>query len=67
MDKGLISADEHAQLAKAEALRYQAIQVDDFSQEEFVRHSSRSSQRLHAEAPPAPMFRSAAAHAPRED
>ena len=67
LDKGVITADEHAQLSKAEHMRYQAIQVDDFTQDEYVKRSSSSSAKLHAEAPPAPAFRSASAHAPRED
>ena len=64
LDKGVITSDEYAQLAKAEELRYQAIQVDDFTQEEYLHRTSRSSQRLHADAPPAPAFRSASAHSP---
>jgi acyl-CoA dehydrogenase len=33
---GVITADEHALLARAEQLRNEAIQVDDFSQEEYL-------------------------------
>jgi hypothetical protein len=32
----VITADEHALLARAEELRTAAIQVDDFSQEEYL-------------------------------
>ena len=67
LEKGVITSAEHAQLAAADQMRYQAIQVDDFSQEEFIGRSSRSSQKLHAEAPPAPAFRAVAVHAAREE
>jgi acyl-CoA dehydrogenase len=40
LEKGVISRDEHAVLIRAEELRSEAIQVDDFSQEEYVSHSA---------------------------
>lgn len=36
VEKGIINRDEQNDLINAEALRYQAIQVDDFSEEEFL-------------------------------
>ena len=39
--KGVINADEAALLARAEELRSAAIAVDDFSQEEYLHHSSK--------------------------
>lgn len=39
-DKGVITADEYALLARSEELRAEAIAVDDFSQEEYVNHSA---------------------------
>ena len=38
---GVINADEQALLLRAEEMRNEAIQVDDFSQEEYVNHSAR--------------------------
>lgn len=38
LEKGLITNDEHAVLVRAEELRNAAIQVDDFSQEEYLSH-----------------------------
>jgi acyl-CoA dehydrogenase len=38
LDKGVITKDEFSDLQKADQLRYEAIQVDDFSEEEFVTH-----------------------------
>ena len=47
LEKGIITADEHVVLVKSEELRAAAIQVDDFSQEEYLSHSSRgTSHRL---------------------
>jgi acyl-CoA dehydrogenase len=40
-EKGIITEAEKNDLINAEALRYQAIQVDDFSQEEYVERSSK--------------------------
>lgn len=40
LDKGLISRDEHTDLQRADELRYKAIQVDDFSQDEYIGHRS---------------------------
>ena len=37
---GVITADEHALLLRSEEMRNQAIQVDDFSQEEYLERSS---------------------------
>jgi acyl-CoA dehydrogenase len=39
--KGVISNDEHAVLLRSEELRTAAIQVDDFSQEDYLAHSAR--------------------------
>jgi hypothetical protein len=39
-EKNVITADEYALLARAEELRAAAIAVDDFSQEEYLTHSS---------------------------
>ena len=39
--KNVITAEEHAVLARSEELRTAAIQVDDFSQEEYLNHSAR--------------------------
>jgi acyl-CoA dehydrogenase len=40
LEKSIITADEHAILLRAEELRSVAIQVDDFSQEEYLAHSA---------------------------
>ncbi|MCU1246288.1 MAG: acyl-CoA dehydrogenase [Acidobacteria bacterium] len=40
LEKGIITAAEGADLALAEELRAKAIQVDDFSQEEYLHHSA---------------------------
>jgi acyl-CoA dehydrogenase len=37
---GIITAEEHTLLARAEELRNEAIQVDDFSQEEYLNHGA---------------------------
>jgi acyl-CoA dehydrogenase len=36
LEKGVITAEEHAQVMEAEALRYDAIQVDDFTEEQYA-------------------------------
>ena len=41
LEKNVITADEHAVLLRSEELRNAAIQVDDFSQEEYLSHSAR--------------------------
>lgn len=41
LEKAIITADEHKVLLHAEELRAAAVQVDDFSQEEYLHHSSR--------------------------
>jgi acyl-CoA dehydrogenase len=41
LEKGIITADEQQVLLHAEELRAAAVQVDDFSQEEYLHHSSR--------------------------
>ncbi|MDZ4676775.1 MAG: acyl-CoA dehydrogenase [Oligoflexia bacterium] len=38
LEKGIITKDEHTDLVRSEKLRWEAIQVDDFSQEEFLGH-----------------------------
>lgn len=40
LEKNVITKDEHADLIKAEEMRYAAIQVDDFSQNEYLLRSS---------------------------
>jgi acyl-CoA dehydrogenase len=41
LQKGIISNDEHMVLLRSEELRAAVIQVDDFSQEEYLTHSAR--------------------------
>jgi acyl-CoA dehydrogenase len=41
LSNGVINADEHAVLLRSEELRSLAIQVDDFSQNEYLSHSAR--------------------------
>jgi acyl-CoA dehydrogenase len=43
LEKGVITTEEHALLARAEELRAAAIQVDDFSQEEYLSHGRTTS------------------------
>ncbi|HEX9981840.1 MAG TPA: acyl-CoA dehydrogenase [Thermoanaerobaculia bacterium] len=38
LEKGVINATEHADLLRSDELRAEAIQVDDFSQEEYLSH-----------------------------
>jgi hypothetical protein len=38
LEKSVITTEEHALLARAEELRSAAIQVDDFSQDEYLTH-----------------------------
>jgi acyl-CoA dehydrogenase len=40
LDKGVITQAEFADITRAEELRAQAIQVDDFSQDEYLNHTS---------------------------
>ena len=40
LEKNVITTDEHAILLRSEELRMAAVQVDDFSQEEYVNHSA---------------------------
>ncbi len=40
LDKGVITKDEFNDLQKADELRYEAIQVDDFGQDEYMGHRS---------------------------
>ena len=47
---GIVSADEHAILLRSEELRTAAIQVDDFSQEEYLGHGARGRGALLEEA-----------------
>ena len=46
LEKGVITSDEHALVARAEELRSQAIQVDDFSQEEYLARNPRGNVQL---------------------
>ncbi|MDZ4662382.1 MAG: acyl-CoA dehydrogenase [Pseudomonadota bacterium] len=41
LDKGVVTKDEFQTVKDAEITRYEAIQVDDFSQEEYLNRSSR--------------------------
>ncbi|HET7437113.1 MAG TPA: acyl-CoA dehydrogenase [Thermoanaerobaculia bacterium] len=50
LSKSVITADEHAVLLRSEELRTAAIQVDDFSQEEYLEHSARGRGALLEEA-----------------
>ena len=45
LEKGVITKEEQADLTRAEELRVQAIQVDDFSQEEYLHHTSTGALR----------------------
>jgi acyl-CoA dehydrogenase len=47
---GVISADEHTVLMRSDELRNAAIQVDDFSQDEYLTHSARGRGALLDEA-----------------
>lgn len=38
LDKGVITKEEHSDLVRAEEMRFAAIQVDDFSQDEYLNH-----------------------------
>lgn len=46
MSKGLITKEEHADVIRAEELRFEAIQVDSFTQEEYLGHKSKGTARL---------------------
>lgn len=46
LEKNVISHEEHRDLVRAEELRYAAIQVDDFSQEEYLGHKSQGAVRI---------------------
>lgn len=46
LDAKVISQGEHDDLARAEQMRFEAIQVDDFSQEEYVTHKSTGAVHL---------------------
>ncbi len=50
LEKGIITSDEHAVLVRSEELRTAAIQVDDFSQEEYLSHGARGRGALLEEA-----------------
>jgi acyl-CoA dehydrogenase len=50
LEKGVITSAEHADLTRADELRVQTIQVDDFSQEEYLHHSSTGALRKVREA-----------------
>lgn len=47
LEKGVITQEEMAQLKKAEELRYDAILVDDFSQEEYASRKSTHGENIH--------------------
>jgi acyl-CoA dehydrogenase len=51
---GVITADEHAILSEAEKLRWDAIQVDDYSQEDYLHYGEKPVARptISAAAPP---------------
>ncbi|MEA2491792.1 MAG: acyl-CoA dehydrogenase [Acidobacteriota bacterium] len=46
LEKGVITADEHKVLLHSDELRTAAVQVDDFSQEEYLHHSSQGMLEL---------------------
>ena len=46
LEKSVITKEEFNDLVRAEELRLAAIQVDDFSQDEYLRHDSRGSVKL---------------------
>lgn len=46
LDKNVITKEEFADLSRAAQLAYEAIQVDDFSQDEYLGHKSKSSIHL---------------------
>jgi len=46
LDKNIITKEEFADLSKASQLAYEAIQVDDFSQDEYLGHKSKGSVHL---------------------
>jgi acyl-CoA dehydrogenase len=46
LEAGVITQAEFALLSTADELRYNAIQVDDFSQDEYMHHSSRSAAHV---------------------
>ncbi|MDX9730331.1 MAG: acyl-CoA dehydrogenase [Bdellovibrionales bacterium] len=46
LEKGIITQEEHTLVIRAEDLRNEAIQVDSFTQEEFLGHSSKGTAHL---------------------
>ncbi|MCC6278853.1 MAG: acyl-CoA dehydrogenase [Oligoflexia bacterium] len=44
LEKGVINKEEHQDLVNSEAVRWQAIQVDEFTQEEYLGHATGSSK-----------------------
>lgn len=46
LDKGVITKEEFADLTQADELRFIAVQVDDFSQEEYLGHKAHSTAHL---------------------
>lgn len=47
LEKNVVTKEEFADLSKADELRYDAIQVDDFGQEEYVGHQTGTVRQLH--------------------
>jgi acyl-CoA dehydrogenase len=46
LDKGIINASEHADLQRADEMRLDAVQVDDFSQDEYLGHKAKGTVKL---------------------
>jgi acyl-CoA dehydrogenase len=46
LDKKVITKEDFDDLMRADQMRYEAIQVDDFSQDEYVNHKSRGTVRM---------------------
>lgn len=46
LDKGVINKEEHVDVIRAEELRNEAIQVDSFTQEEYLHHKSKGTAKL---------------------
>ena len=46
LEKGVITKDEYNDVLKAEELRYDAVQVDSFTQEEYMGHKSKGTSHM---------------------
>lgn len=54
MEKGVITQEEYNDLVKADEMRFAAIQVDDFTEEEYVKHSGPRTMQASPSPAPAP-------------